>query len=165
MKKIKWKTEKRLISELNPYHKNPRQMTKDQEGQIRESIDEFGLVDLPSINLDNTIIGGHQRIAILKKEEVKEIEVRVPSRMLTEKEIEKLNVRLNKNHAEWDWDILANEFEIEDLLECGFSEQELHLDALEEDLNSNLDNNDSSKAIQEKKCPNCGFIYADGRKK
>lgn len=165
MRKIKWKLEKRKLCDLIPYFKNPRQLSKDQEANLRASLDQFGVVEPPCINLDNTIIGGHQRISILKREEIDEIEVMVPSRMLTEKEVEKLNLRLNKNMGEWDWDILANEFEIEDLLDCGFTEKELEFDSVVEDLNSNFDDDDSTKATKDKQCPNCGFIYGEQKTK
>jgi len=44
---------------------------------------------------------------------------------LSEKEVEELNIRLNKNTGSWDFDILANEFELPDLFEWGFSESNL----------------------------------------
>jgi hypothetical protein len=55
-----------------------------------------------------------------------EVECRVSSRPLTEKEREKLTVFLHKGAAgEWDFDTLANEFELDELLEWGFSEVDL----------------------------------------
>jgi SAM-dependent methyltransferase len=56
-----------------------------------------------------------------------EIDVRVPDRELTIDEARELNVRLNKNMGQWDFDVLANNFEIEDLKEWGFSDYELDL--------------------------------------
>jgi len=94
---IEWHIEKRKISELKDYSKNPRTLSKDQEAHLRQSLTKFGLIDKPIINTDNTIIGGHQRKRTLKKMGLKEIEVNVPSRPLDEKEIEELNIRLNKN--------------------------------------------------------------------
>jgi hypothetical protein len=44
---------------------------------------------------------------------------------LDEKEVEELNIRLNKNVGEWDFDTLGNEFETSDLLEWGFTEFQL----------------------------------------
>jgi hypothetical protein len=43
--------------------------------------------------------------------------VRVPDRELSIDEARELNVRLNKNVAEWDFDTLANNFELDDLLD------------------------------------------------
>jgi len=55
--------------------------------------------------------------------------VRVASRALTEKEREKLTVFLHKGAAgDWNFDVLANEFELDDLLDWGFEPKELDLD-------------------------------------
>jgi len=58
-----------------------------------------------------------------------EVDVRVASRALTEKEREKLTVFLHKGAAgDWDFDVLANEFELDDLLDWGFDKKELDID-------------------------------------
>ena len=46
---------------------------------------------------------------------------------LSKEEFEELSIRLNKNHGDWDYDILANEWNIDLLLESGFTDEELHL--------------------------------------
>ena len=46
---------------------------------------------------------------------------------LPEEKERELNVRLNKASGEWDWDVLANAFEVDDLIEWGFSEDELQI--------------------------------------
>ncbi len=56
------------------------------------------------------------------------VDVRVPERELTEREAEELAIRLNKNTGDWDFDALANNFELDDLLDWGFDKQELDLD-------------------------------------
>ena len=122
---ITWKLESRSLKDLKDYSKNPRILTKDQETQLLESLNKYGLIDKPIINTDNTLIGGHQRKRVLKKLGYKQVECWVPSRALEEKEIEELNIRLNKNIGEWDWDILANQWEFEDLLNWGFTPEEL----------------------------------------
>jgi len=122
---IHWHIEKRKISELKDYKKNPRILTEDQEIQLRASLEKFGLIDKPIINLDNTIIGGHQRKRTLKKMGHKEVECMVPDRSLDEKEIEELNIRLNKNTGDWDWECLANEWDPNELMEWGFTAEEL----------------------------------------
>lgn len=151
--KVSWHIEKRKITELKDHPKNPRILTKEQEEQISKSLEKFGLVDKPAINLDGTIIGGHQRVRILKKLKEKEIECLIPSRMLDEKEVEELNIRLNKNTGDWDWDILANEWEITELLLWGFNAEEL-LGTPIEDLGSTEEEKEKDK--KSKVCPNCG---------
>jgi len=65
-----------------------------------------------------------------------EVDVRVPSRLLTPEEEKELNLRLNKNLGQWDFDMLAN-FDEELLKDVGFESQELdkifQLDAPNED--------------------------------
>ena len=124
---IEWYLETRKIKDLIPYEHNPRKATKQQIDKIKESIDAYGLIDRPIINLDNTIIAGHQRIAILKSRRAKQIEVWVPNRALTDEEVKDLNIRHNKATASWDFDLLANHFDVEELTELGFSEIELGL--------------------------------------
>ncbi len=80
------------------------------------------------INQDGQIIGGHQRKRVMMVNgytAAELVDVRVPSRQLTEREAAELNVRLNRNAGAWDWDILANEFEIDDLKDWGFKPYEL----------------------------------------
>jgi DNA modification methylase len=122
---IKWKLESRKFKELKKYTKNPRRLTKEQYKNLKISIDKFGLIDRPIVNLDGTIIGGHQRIEVMEKDGNPLIDCWVPSQQLNDKQVEELNIRLNKNTGEFDWDILANEYEVTDLLEWGFNAEEM----------------------------------------
>lgn len=150
---ITWHIEKRKIKDLIPYNKNARSLTKQQATHLKKSLQKFGLIDKPIINLDNTIIGGHQRISILKKLKEKEIECYIPSEHLDEKDLEELNIRLNKNTGEWDYDILANEWNYNDLIEWGFTSNELieidqHIDVpIEEDTSELLEPGNDEDAI------------------
>ncbi len=124
MDNITWKNEKRKISDLIPAEYNPRQLTEKQAKDLDTSLTRFNLADPIIINADNKIIGGHQRINILKQRGAVEVDVRVPSRQLTEHEEKELNLRLNKNLGEWDFDLLAG-FDQEMLLDVGFDSDEL----------------------------------------
>ena len=129
---ITWHNEKRAIRDLIPYEVNPRQITNKQAKDLKASLAKFGIADPLIINTDNMIIGGHQRKKILETllgyDPDFQIDVRVPDRELSIDEARELNVRLNKNVADWDFDILANNFELDDLLDWGFDKQELDLD-------------------------------------
>ena len=124
MSNLEWKSEKRLLTDLIPAPYNPRQLTEKQAADLTNSLTKFNLADPIVINQDNKIIGGHQRINILKTQGVTEVDVRVPQRLLTEEEEKELNLRLNKNLGEWDFDALAN-FDEELLKEIGFDSKEL----------------------------------------
>ena len=109
MAKINWTLQTFNLDELTDYYKNPRSLTEKEFKQLKTSLDKFGMIDKPIVNLDagNTIIGGHQRKHVLEAEGVKEVECWVPDRLLTEREVEELNIRLNKNTGSWDFDTLA----------------------------------------------------------
>ena len=128
--KLTWINETRKLSELIPWPRNPRQVKVDQVRRLQESLDEFGQVDVIAISPENEIYNGHQRLkSWADKFGDIDVDVRVSNRALTEKEREKLTVFLHKGAAgEWDFDILANEFEVDDLLDWGFDEHELDLD-------------------------------------
>jgi len=144
MSKIKWSLKTYKISDLTDYYKNPRQLTEKQFNQLKKSIDKFGMIDKPVVNADakNTIIGGHQRLNVLRSGESESVECWVPDHELDEKEVEELNIRLNKNTGEWDFDVLSNEFEMGDLLEWGFEETELGGMELETDDESEIATDD-----------------------
>ncbi|KKW13388.1 MAG: Chromosome partitioning protein parB / Adenine-specific methyltransferase [Candidatus Gottesmanbacteria bacterium GW2011_GWB1_49_7] len=128
---IYWTNEKRKLSQLKPWPRNPRQIKQDQAKRLGESFDQFGQVETLAIGPDGEIYNGHQRLNVLMVEHGAdyEVDVRVASRPLSEKEREKLTVYLHKGAAgEWDFDILANEFELDDLLDWGFDKKELDLD-------------------------------------
>ena len=126
MSNLEWKSEKRLLTDLIPAPYNPRQLTEKQAQDLTNSLTKFNLADPIVINADNKIIGGHQRINILKTQGVTEVDVRVPQRQLNPEEEVELNIRLNKNLGEWDFDALAN-FDEELLKDIGFNSKELDI--------------------------------------
>ena len=121
---IHWHIEKRKLADLKDHPKNPRKLDKDQADQLQKSLEKFGLIDKPIINLDNQIIGGHQRKNILKKMKLKEIECFVPDHMLEPEEVDELNIRLNKNTGDWDYDVLKD-WDPDKLVDWGFNLEEL----------------------------------------
>ena len=126
--KITWTTEQRKLGDLKAWEKNPRQLSDHDAKNIKQSMETFGLADPLIVNTDNTIIGGHMRKRVIGDND-RVVDVRVPSRQLTDREVEELNIRLNRNSGEFDFDILANEFEVGDLLDWGFTEFNLGINS------------------------------------
>lgn len=157
---INWILKTLSLKKLKNHPKNPRQISKDQFYHLKNLIDEFGLIDKPIVNLDNMIIGGHQRVRILRKNKVKEVECWVPDRMLTEEEIDHLCIGLNLNQGRFDYDILGNEWEPLDLLKWGFTEQQLlgTCKEAEESLLSEVNETAAAKK-KLKTCPACGHEF------
>jgi len=146
-----WHTEKRKVKDLKLFPNNPRQATEKQYKDLEKSLDNFNIVDPLIINTDNVVIGGNFRLKILKAKGIQEVDVRVPNRLLTDKEANELNLRLNKNSGEWDFDILAN-WDENLLLDVGFSELDLNID-----LNPKEKEVDNLETQNE--CPSCGYKW------
>lgn len=110
-KMINWHLEKRKISELKNWDKNPRTISEKAFKELEQSVDTLGNFEPLVINVDGTVIAGNQRLRLETKKGNNEVDVYVPERELTEEEIKKIGVISNRHSGEWDMDILANEFE------------------------------------------------------
>lgn len=97
------------IEQLKESGYNPRKKLKKEDIQyqkIKKSIQEFGYVSPIIVNKNLTIIGGHQRINVLKDLGYEKINVVI---LDLEKEKEKaLNIALNKITGEWDIPLLKD---------------------------------------------------------
>ena len=117
------------ISQLIFAEYNPRQLSEDDYKSIKDSISRFGLVDPIIVNKNkdrkNIIIGGHQRVRVAKDLKFKKVPC-VEIDLSYDKERE-LNVRLNKNTGSFDFDILANMFDMGELADWGFDDNDLKL--------------------------------------
>ena len=110
--------ETKKISELKPAPYNPRQSTAKQEEKLKASLSKFGLVEPIIFNKQTGyIVGGHFRVRELTKLGYEEIECVIVD--LNEADEKELNIRLNANTGQWDWDALANEWNSEELTEWG----------------------------------------------
>ncbi len=114
------------IDKLRASSYNPRRLTTEQEKHLTESIVRFGLVDPIIVNKhpgrEFIVIGGHMRLRIAKKLGYKEAPV-VFLDLIESKERE-LNIRLNSNLGEFDFNLLKN-FGEEFLADIGFSSESL----------------------------------------
>ena len=125
-----WTNEKRKLSDLKPWERNPRQIKDKQAKLLAESFSDFGQVETIAISANGDIYNGHQRLSVLagKYGMDYEIDVRVSSRDLTEKERERLTVYLHRGATgEWNFDELAN-WDMSELLTWGFEEGDFPFD-------------------------------------
>jgi len=61
-----WHTEKKRVSDLLPYERNPRTISEKQLNDLRRSFERFNLVEIPAIDTDGKIVAGHQRIKVMQ---------------------------------------------------------------------------------------------------
>lgn len=108
MSAMEWKT--LSVDALRPAAYNPRKKLKagDKEYEkIKNSILEFGYVEPIIVNYDMTVIGGHQRLTVLKDlgyTEVQCVEVHIED----ENKVKALNIALNKITGAWNEQLLAD---------------------------------------------------------
>ena len=124
--------EKIRLEDLHETPFNPRvKLTPDSKEykNIAASIQEFGMVEPLVVNRHNmNVIGGHQRLQVLKDRDVEEIECVVIEETDPVKE-KALCVALNKIKGEWDMDKLAELLADDDVsvFPTGFEDGEVDL--------------------------------------
>lgn len=115
------------INSLRLAEYNPRKWDKEVKEQIKESIRRFGIPQPLIVNTaperEGVIIGGNLRWTVAKELGLTEIAVVFINLPDIEKEKE-LNIRLNKNQATFDTNLLAK-FDETFLADLGFSSEEL----------------------------------------
>ena len=115
------------IDDLKPAKFNPRKWDDTAKSQLKASIKKFGMVDPIICNnapkRKNIVIGGHFRLEVAKELKIETVPVVYLNIPDIQKEKE-LNLRLNKNTGEFDWELLA-EFNEGFLSSVGFSSEEL----------------------------------------
>ena len=114
------------INKLIPHPNNPRIIKDEQFKKLCKSIqdnkDYFETRPI-LVNKDLVIFAGNMRWRAGK--EVGMIEVPVSIMDISEERQKELMIRDNRENGEWDWDLLANEWNLEDLVSFGFDEAEL----------------------------------------
>ena len=154
------KVKKIDINKLQPASYNPRQISTKQYKDLKESIEKFDLVDPIIVNKNgNVVIGGHQRLKVCK--DLKHTEIDCVVLDLTKEEEKELNIRLNKSGGEFDLDILANEFEIEELKDWGFKQIELGLNIDKIDIEEQPSNDNYIITITEDDISKANAIYKE----
>jgi hypothetical protein len=109
------------ISEIKPNPKNPRLIKDEKFKKLVKSIIEFPqMLELRPIVVDenNIVLGGNMRLKACKEVGLKEVFI-VRANDLTEQQKDEFIVKDNVGFGEWDWDMLANSFEVEQLEDWG----------------------------------------------
>lgn len=109
------------INEIKLNPNNPRLIKDDKFKKLVKSIQEFPeMLDIRPIvvNKDMVILGGNMRFKACKEAGLKEIPVIIADNLTEEQEKEFL-IKDNVSGGEWDWEILANEWNSDELEEWG----------------------------------------------
>ena len=112
--------ELKKISDVKLNPNNPRLIKDDKFKKLVQSIKDFPeMLSIRPIvvNQDMIILGGNMRFRACKEAGIKEIPVIVTD--LTEDKQREFLIKDNVSGGEWDWDLLANEWDNEELVEWG----------------------------------------------
>ena len=115
------KTENVKISEVKMNPNNPRVIKDDKFAKLVRSIKEFPkMLEIRPIvvNSDMIVLGGNMRLKACKEAGLKEVPI-ILADNLTEDEQKQFIIKDNVGFGEWDWDMLANEWEPELLEDWG----------------------------------------------
>jgi len=112
------------LSEIKPNPNNPRLIKDEKFKKLCQSIKDFPqMMELRPIVIDenNITLGGNMRLKALKElgyKEIPETWVKQASE-LTEEQKKEFIVKDNVGFGEWEWDVLANEWDSEQLIDWG----------------------------------------------
>ena len=145
------------IQEVKPNENNPRFIKDYKFKKLVKSIKEFPeMLKLRPIvvNSDMVVLGGNMRLKACKEAGLKEVWV-LKADDLTEKQQREFIVKDNVGFGEWDWDVLGNEWNTQQLEDWGLEvwqpEEDVDYSILDdEDFSSDLEDmkNGVKKAIQ-----------------
>lgn len=108
------------ITEVKVNPNNPRLIKDDKFKKLVKSIKEFPeMLDIRPIvvNQEMIILGGNMRYKACVEAGIKEVPVIITD--LSEEQQKEFLIKDNVSGGEWDWDILANEWNAEDLKDWG----------------------------------------------
>ena len=101
------------LSAIKQNPNNPRSINKDKFAKLVKSIEEFPrMLELRPIvlNKDNIVLGGNMRLKACKHIGLSEVPV-VYADDLTEEEQRQFIIKDNVGFGDWDWELLANEWD------------------------------------------------------
>ena len=124
------------IGKIRTNPKNPRFIKDDKYKSLLKSLKDFPeMKSIREIVIDEDyiILGGNMRYKAIKELGEKTAQVKIVSG-LTEKQKQEFIVKDNQPYGSWDMDLLANDFELNDLLEWGFDEADLDIDKFKDPI-------------------------------
>ena len=128
------------ITEIKSNPNNPRLIKDDKFKKLVQSIKDFPeMLDIRPIvvNADMVILGGNMRYKACKEAGLKSIPIIVSN--LSEDKQKEFLIKDNTSGGEWDWDILANEWDVEQLDAWGLDVPSFEVDEVLEATEDDFD--------------------------
>ena len=148
---MKSQTQKVGLSKLQPNADNPRFIKDEKYKKLKQSLIDFPeMLELRPIVVDEsfTILGGNMRYRAAKEIGLKELFITV-AEGLTDEQKKEFIIKDNASFGDWDWDVLANDWDDIDLGDWGVdvweSEEEVESEDEGDDVGDFSDNGISAK--------------------
>lgn len=141
------------INKIKPNENNPRFIKDDKFKELVKSIQDFPeMLELRPIVVDENhmVLGGNMRLRACKEAGIKDVPIKV-AEGLTEEQKREFIIKDNIGFGQWDWDILANEWDSESLNDWGLYVPEWKdedIDYSERNNEINIDDLDSEMVIK-----------------
>jgi len=134
------------LKDIKPNPNNPRVLRDEKFAKLKQSIQEFPkMLSLRPIVIDenNVVLGGNMRLRALQDLGYTDIDDTCVkyAKDLTEEEKQRFIIADNVAFGEWDWDTLANDWEVVDLEAWGlttpniYNGEDINLDDFFEESN------------------------------
>ena len=151
-----WEVVAMKVKDLKPNPENPRTISTESFERLKRKIKRQGFRSVIQIDNDGIILGGNQRYHALMDMGYGETEVPIlkPLFQMTEKERQEAIITDNVSDGDWNQDMLANLFSVDDLVEWG-----LDLPWKEEPLDP--DNPEEKEFDEENAKVKITFFYKD----
>lgn len=138
------KVEKYKVNDIKLNPNNPRIIKDDKFKKLVKSIQNFPeMLDIRPIvvNSDMVILGGNMRFKACKEAGLKEIPIIIADN-LTEEQQREFLIKDNTSGGEWDFEMLANDWDVEQLEDWGLDVPNFDTDTDNElkDLSSTIEN-------------------------
>ena len=137
-------TQKVKISEVKLNPNNPRLIKDDKFTKLVKSIKDFPeMLDIRPIvvNTDMVILGGNMRFKACKEAGLKEVPIIVADN-LTEEQQREFLIKDNTSGGEWDFEMLSNEWDVEQLEDWGLDIPNFEVDEDYSEKNKEIDVDD-----------------------
>ena len=155
---VEVKTYIEKVDKLIANDANPRKISRKAYESLKKSLRDFPeMKQLREIIVDEdlTILGGHQRIYALKELGYTDVTVKKVTG-LTAKQKREFIIKDNTASGDWDTDVIANQWDIEELENWGVPS--FNFGDVDGEPNDPASKDDQSKAHT---CPGCGLEFED----
>ena len=147
------KTEKVKIKDIKTNPNNPRFIKDDKFNKLVKSIKELPeMLEIRPIvvNDEMVVLGGNMRLRACQKAGLKEVPI-IKASDLTPEQQQEFIIKDNVGFGSWDWDILANEWDTEQLEDWGLEIKGFNMPPI---MSNKEDENETI-------CSKCGKLLDD----